>query len=268
MSEKSAGGGPQIRIELEGELGWLVLARPAARNAMTRTMGEEIQRAVSELRQSSDLRVIIVRGEGEAFSAGGDMSFIAERQADTAENNRAVMNEFYRLFLSILELPMPTIAALHGAAMGAGLCFALACDLRLAARGTRMGLNFVRLGLHPGMGATLLLPHIVGPARAAELLLTGRILDADAAERMGLVSLVCEPSDLLDRARALAQEIAAGAPLAVARTKATLRQGVREALSGALDREACAQALDYATADLAEGVRAFHERRPPRHQGR
>jgi enoyl-CoA hydratase/carnithine racemase len=253
-----------IKLEQSGPVTTLILARPESRNAMTERMGIEIAAAIDGL---GDTRALVVRGEGKVFSAGGDFSFIEARSKDSAENNRRAMRRFYGLYLSILRSPVPTIAVLHGAALGAGLCFAMACDLRLAAASTKMALNFVRIGLHPGMGATYFLPRLVGSAKAAELLLTGRTFDAPEAERMGLINAVCADAEIASRSDALAREIAESAPLAVARTTRSLRQS-SAGLEEALEREAMAQALDYQTDDLQEGIRAFHERRAPVYSGR
>jgi enoyl-CoA hydratase/carnithine racemase len=258
----------QVEVSVEAGVAELVLDRPATRNAMTEPMGQDIRAAVDSLRAREDLRVVIVRGAGGVFSAGGDLSFIEECAAAGAFANRCRMEDFYRLFLSVRALRVPTIAAVGGPAIGAGACFALACDLRVAAADARFGFTFVKLGLHPGMGATYFLPRVVGPAAAADLLLTGRTVDAQEAARLGLVSRVVPPDRLLDEARALAAEIAAGAPIATAQTALTLRGSLERTLDEALAREAHAQSIDYGTADVAEGVAAIRERRPPRFRGR
>jgi enoyl-CoA hydratase len=159
------------------------------------------------------------------------------------------------------------VAALNGAAIGAGLCVALACDLRLAAEDARLGLNFARLGIHPGMGATWILPRLVGPARAAELLYTGRILDGQEAARMGLVNEVVPAPQLEGRALALAQELAASAPLAVRGTKQALARSAAASLDDQLAFEAAQQAACYETKDLSEGIAAVREKREPRFRG-
>jgi enoyl-CoA hydratase len=182
------------------------------------------------------------------------------------EHNQRAMRAFYSKYLAIREVTVPTIAALHGHAIGAGLCFALGCDLRIARHATKMGVTFVRVGLHPGMGATFLLPRLVGAARAAELLLTGRVIDADEAARIGLVNEVVD--DEHARARAIAGEIADAAPVAVAQLKATLRDGAHRSIDDALDREAACQAVDYTTADMLEACNAFADKRKPAFVGR
>ena len=136
-----------------------------------------------------------------------------QERANTSEaENRVAMGRFYRSYLAIRQVRVPTIAVLHGAAMGAGLCFAMSCDLRLAAAGTKLGVDFVRVGLHPGMGATWLLPRLVGPSRATELLLTGRTVVAEEAAAMGLVHQVHSEAALEGAVRALADEIVSAAP--------------------------------------------------------
>jgi len=258
----------EIKIERDGRVASLILARPDARNAMTAQMGQEIAAAVSELNEDEELRVLLVRGEGKAFAAGGDFSFIEARSKDHPEHNRRIMKSYYQRFLSIRELRMPTIAVLHGAAVGAGLCLALACDIRLAAPGIKLGLNFVRLGLHPGMGATYLLPRLVGAAHAAQLLLTGLPIDAEEGMRIGLINRVYPPEQLLPAAREIAEQIADAAPLAVARAKTSIYRGIERSLESAIEAEAYAQALDFATDDVAEGIRAFYDKRAPVFRGR
>jgi enoyl-CoA hydratase len=257
----------EIRLVTGGEIAELVLVRPAARNAMTDAMGAEIRRAVGELNADTAVRVVLVRGEGEAFSAGGDLSMLAARAELPEAENRVAMRTFYSDFLSVRTLRVPTLAVIGGPAIGAGLCLALACDLRIAAAGVKLAASFVRLGLHPGMGATCLLPRLIGPAAATDLLLTGRAIDAEEALRLGLVNQV-HPRDALDvAARALAAQIAAAGPLAVAQTKATLVAAIDRELESALVREADAQAIDFGTADLREALQAAAERRPPRFRG-
>ena len=255
-----------IVLSVEDGIGDICLNRPEVRDAMSADMGDEIARAVAELNAHDGLRAVIVRGAGKSFSSGGDLAMLKARSQRPGEENRRGMRAFYLKFLSIRQLHVPSIAAMHGHAIGAGLCFALGCDMRVAATGTKMGVTFVKVGLHPGMGATFLLPRIVGQARAAELLLTGRVIGAEEAERIGLVSAVTD--DPVERARQIAGDIAAAAPVAVSQVKATLRDVGYRSLSEALDREAACQAIDYATADLVEACDAFGEKRKPAFTGK
>ncbi len=246
----------------------LTLDNPEQRNAMSDQMTTSWVAAVEELAADASLRVVVVTGEGSAFCSGGNTSWIASEPEATVDRLRSRMLPFYRAWLSIRRLEMPTIAAVNGAAIGAGLCLALACDLRYAAAGARLGAPFVRLGMHAGMGATWLLPDAVGEAAARDLLLTGRTVDADEALRLGLVSRVLPDESFLDEVLAAAADIAATAPIASRLTTVALREGPPADLDAALQWEALAQPVTLATADLHEGIAAARERRRPAFEGR
>jgi len=260
-----------IQLTRDGHVATLKLNRPETRNAMTAAMGDEVQRAVEAVRHDGDTRVLVVTGEGKAFSGGGDLGMLA-RDAGVSDAPGDGMGgpprEFYARYLSIQTLPIPTIAAINGHAIGAGLCFALACDLRIAAADARMGMTFTRLGLHPGMGATFFLPRLIGTARACELLFTGRVIDAPEAERLGLLSRVVARDALAATAQTLAGEIAAAAPIAVRMVKRAVYRSAQGSLDDALDLESLQQAATFQTADAREGITAVLEKREPRFAGR
>jgi len=245
----------------------LTLDNPDQRNAMSGPMTDAWRRTTAELGADRDLRAVVVTGAGSAFCSGGDVSWIAAEPEASVADLRARMLPFYRDWLSLLDLDVPTIAAVNGPAIGAGLCLALACDLRFAASDARLGAPFVRLGMHPGMGATWLLPDVVGAAHARDLLLTGRTVDADEALRIGLVSRVVEADRLLDEALEAAAAVAATAPVASRLTTRALRAGHPD-LEAALQWEALAQPITLATADLREGLEAARGRRTPDFTGR
>ena len=245
----------------------LTLDNPGRRNAMSEPMTRSWVTAVDELAGDQSVRVVVVTGEGSAFCSGGDTSWIADDPGATVDELRTRMLPFYRAWLSIRRLEVPTIAAVNGPAIGAGLCLALACDLRYAASGAQLGVPFVRLGMHAGMAGTWLLPDVVGPAHARDLLLTGRVIDADEALRIGLVSSVHEPGTLLDDVLGTAAEIAATAPIPSRLTTLALRQRHAD-LETCLQWEALAQPVTLATADLQEGIAAAREKRPPVFRGR
>jgi enoyl-CoA hydratase/carnithine racemase len=180
---------------------------------------------------------------------------------------RAKMYAFYRTWLSIRDLEVPVLAAVNGPAIGAGLCLALACDLRYAAPTARFGAPFASLGMHPGMAASYLLPEAVGLPRAREMLYTGRIVNADEAAEMGLINRVVPAEELAAEAVATAERMAAMAPVAMRLTKAALRHGSRS-YAEALEWEALAQPVTMATSDMQEGLRAQGERRKPEFKGR
>lgn len=246
----------------------LTLDNPDVRNAMSDEMTSSWLRAIEELEADRALRAVVVTGAGTAFCSGGNTSWIAGEPDATVDHLRSRMLPFYRAWLSIRRLEVPTIAAINGAAIGAGLCLALACDLRYAAAGARMGVPFVRLGMHAGMGGTHLLPEVVGDAHARDLLLTGRLVDADEAVRLGLVSRVIAAESFLPEVLDLAQQIAATAPIASRLTKLALMDGGHRDLESALQWEALAQPITLATDDLQEGVLAAREKRPPVFKGR
>jgi len=246
----------------------LTLDNPAQRNAMSATMTDAWQDAMRELAVDSEVRVVVVTGAGSAFCSGGDPRWIAGDPDAPVHRLRDRMLGFYRAWLSIRQLEVPTIAAINGPAVGAGLCLALACDLRYAAASARMSVPFVRLGMHAGMAATYTLPNVVGEAHARDLLLTGRMIDAAEALRIGLVSSVTADDSFLDSVLATAAEVAATAPVASRLTKVALRDGGHADFGTAIDWEGLAQPVTLATEDLQEGVRASRERRPPRFTGR
>ena len=241
----------------------LVLDNPDLRNAMSDEMTASWTRAIEHLAGDRSVRCVVVTGEGTAFCSGGNTSWIASEPDASVDRLRTRMMAFYRAWLTIRSLEVPTIAAVNGAAIGAGLCLALACDVRYSAVGARLGAPFVKLGMHPGMAATHLLPEAVGHAAARDLLLTGRLVQDDEALRLGLVSRVLEREGFLDAVLATAADVAATAPIASRLTKLALADGGHADFESALQWEAMAQPITLATADLQEGVRASQERRTP-----
>lgn len=246
----------------------ITLNRPDKQNAMSAEMGAAFSDAIRQVNASDVPRVVLIQGAGRAFSAGGDFSLIEGNSKKAPEQNRREMPEFYWSFLSVIRLKMPSIAVIQGAAVGAGLCMAMACDMRLAAREAKLGANFVKVGLHPGMGGSLLLPRLVGPAKAAELLLSGKLIDGGEAERIGLVNRAVPRDELPALADEFASSIASSAPIAVAQTKETLTRPLLDALDAQLAREAECQAVDFASSDLGEAVAAFRAGRAPVFSGR
>lgn len=246
----------------------LTLDNPDQRNAMSDAMTASWVEAVDELAADRSVRAVVVTGEGTAFCSGGDTSWIASEPDASVDHLRSRMIAFYRSWLSIRKLEVPTIAAVNGPAIGAGLCLALACDVRYAAAGARLGAPFVKLGMHPGMAGSYLLPEAVGTAHARDLLLTGRLVDADEALRLGLVSRVIDPASFRDEVLTTAEGIAATAPIASRLTKLALADGGHADLESCLQWEAMAQPITLATDDLQEGIRAARERRTPSFTGR
>ncbi|MGZ4664674.1 MAG: enoyl-CoA hydratase/isomerase family protein [Frankiaceae bacterium] len=250
----------------------VTLALSERRNAMTPELTAAWAQVMDSLDRDETARAVVVTGAGTAFCAGGDLSWLGHADTDdgaeaTPAQLRARMYGFYRTWLRVRDLEVPVLAAVNGPAIGAGLCLALACDLRYAAPTARLSMPFVALGLHPGMAATYLLPEAVGVARAREILYTGRVVGASEAVELGLVNQVFPADRLIEEALDVAATVAAAAPIAVRLTKAALRHGPRS-YAEALKWEALAQPVTMATQDLQEGLRAAGEKRSPRFQGR
>jgi len=257
---------PHVQLDIHDHVAVVTLDDARRRNAMTPALGDLLQDTVSLLKKDKAVRAVVLTGAGDAFSGGGDLAMLEQLRESSFMHARDFMLGFYRRYLSITELEVPTIAAVRGAAIGAGLCVALACDLCVVDESAKLAVNFTQLGLHPGMGSTYLLPRRAGAQRAAELLFTGRRFDGREAASMGL-ALEAVPADrVLARAKELAAQIAANAPLAVAGIKEAL--GVdRFALARALEHEAFRQAESYGSKDLGEGLAAAVARRTPVFKG-
>ena len=270
----------------------LTLSLPERRNAMTPELTAAWAQAMESLEQDDSVRAVVVTGAGTAFCAGGDLSWLGHadpadrgtagadtgvadtgvagadaRPVPTPAQLRAKMYDFYRTWLRVRDLEVPVLAAVNGPAIGAGLCLALACDLRYAAPTARFSVPFLALGLHPGMAATYLLPEAVGMARARDMLYTGRVVGASQAVELGLINRVLPAEGLVEEVLDVAASVAAAAPVAVRLTKAALRHGPRS-YAEALEWEALAQPVTMASHDLQEGLRAVSEKRPPQFRGR
>jgi enoyl-CoA hydratase/carnithine racemase len=245
----------------------LTLDLPERRNAMTAELTAAWSDAVGGLTADRAVRCVVITGAGTAFSAGGDLSWLGEGGLDVPAL-RDRMLPFYRTWLAVRDLEVPTIAALNGAAVGAGLAFALACDLRYAVPGAKLSVPFTALGIHPGMATSWLLPEVAGLPVARELLLTGRVVTGAEAVELGLVNRTFPDESFLGDVLEVAAAVAGKAPVATRLTKIALSRGRPTSLAEALEWEALAQPITMATEDLQEGLRAQKERRAPRFTGR
>jgi enoyl-CoA hydratase/carnithine racemase len=255
-----------IALEL-GRVAHLELVNPPL-NLVTRELLAELDAALATLEAApaGDVRVVVVTGSGDrAFSAGSDVGEF-ESQRGAAGRERHALEE--GVARRIAELPMPTIAAIEGNALGGGLELALCCDLRIAASRARLGLPEVRLAVTPGAGGTQRLPRVVGPARAKELILTGRVIGAEEAARIGLVHEVVADGEARHRADEIAAEIAARGPLAVREAKRLIDVALDAELDVGLAAELEASVRIFETEDMLEGARAFFAKRDPDYHGR
>jgi enoyl-CoA hydratase/carnithine racemase len=239
----------------------LTLNQPQNRNAMSHRMAGEFEEAIARVREDLDARFLILTGAGESFCSGGDFDSIIRDFAMPAVDFQPHILAFYRKFLRLRDLPIPTMAAVNGHAAGGGFSLALACDMRMASSQAQFIMTFVHLGIHPGMGATHALPRLVGTARAFEIFLTGEPVSAQEAFAMGLVNRVVAPEALMAEAVELARKIAASPRLPVRYLKRSIYMGAQSGLDEILDFESFAQALCSETEDLKRGIAAFEKRR-------
>ncbi len=253
-----------IRLE-PGPVALLELDNPPL-NLVTAELTRQLDAALDRVAADPEVRAVVVAGAGErAFCAGSDVKEFESLAGRVAEGKLLLEKLVYR---KLAELPMPTIAAIEGDALGGGLELALCCDLRVASERARLGTPEVRLGVIPGSGGTQRLPAIVGPARAKEMILVGELLSAEAAERIGLVNRVVPAGQARAAALDLAARIAERGPLAVREAKRLVDLSRDLDLDAGLAAELDASERVFASEDMLEGARAFFEKRPPRFTGR
>lgn len=253
-----------ISLEL-GRVAHLELVNPPL-NLVTRELTEQLRDALAQLGAADEVRAVVVTGSGErAFCAGSHIGEFEGLRGRVAEGKLLLEKLVYR---QLAELPMPTIAAIEGDALGGGLELALCCDLRVASARARLGMPEVRLAVLPGSGGTQRLPRVVGPARAKELILTGRIISADEAERIGLVNQVVPAGEARKAAETVAEEIAARGPLAVREAKRLIDAAMDLDLDAGLAAELDASQRVFASEDMLEGASAFFGKRDPEYRGR
>jgi len=253
-----------VRVERDDHVATIVLARPDAMNAQTRASRRELIAALRVLSRDGGVRAVVLTGEGRAFCAGQDL-----KEAGALDDVATTVRETYTPIVELLTgMDKPVIAAINGAAAGAGMSFALACDLRVIADDAFLMMAFSNIGLVPDSGGSWFLPRMVGPARAFEIAASGRRVGAAEALSLGLVQRVVARERVVAEAQEWAMELAARPPLALAWTKRMMRQALTTDIGTALECEAQLQASAVATDDHREGVAAFLEKRPPAFEGR
>lgn len=256
---------PPVLVNRDNDVLEITLNRPENRNSMTPEMLSAFGQAVRDAAADRDARCVIITGTGSSFCAGADFkSDLLERRQQAPPD---AQYEVYGAFLDILKIQVPVIAAMQGHAVGGGLGLALVCDARIANKEARYGANFVRLGLSPGMAISYMLPRLVGLPKALELMLTGRIVTGAEAADLGLANYAVDDTEVLDRARALAAEIASAAPLAVRWTKELTYRNLAWDPESAARIEGAFQAFTGQTRDFREGVAALLDKRPPQFSG-
>ena len=261
-----------MTLETFGHVALLTLNRPEALNALGREGdGDQAVAVCNEINANSEIRCVILTGSGKAFSAGGDVKAMRERSGAFAADGVAIREGYrrniHRIVRALNGLELPSIAAVNGAAIGLGCDVACMTDMRIASDKARFGATFLKLGLVPGDGGAWLLPRIIGWSRASELLYTGKVIDAETAQRWGLVGEVVPHEQLMDHAFALANEISKQPPHALRLTKSLMRQAQTASYETIMEMSAAVQAISHLTADHMEGVEAILEKRDPRFTG-
>ncbi len=258
---------------IEGGIATLTMNRPEARNALTREMMLALAEALPRLAGDPAVRLVVLTGAGSAFCSGGDVKNFARSAAGapaTVSFDHKVSDLRARMEVSrwLHEMPKPTLAVIPGAAAGAGLSLALACDLRIAADDAKLTTAFTKIGLSGDFGGSYFLNHLVGAARAREMYFTGQVVRGDEAQRIGLVNRVVPAAQLAQAARAWAAELAALPTIAIGYMKRNLNTGLRGSLSDVLDAEAIHMIRTFDTDDHKGAAVAFVEKRAPRFEGR
>lgn len=260
-----------LLVEKHAPLLWVTLNRPEHSNAFSDEMITALCSLLKDADWDDEVRVIVLSGAGKTFCAGGDVKAMEEKTGMFAGDPEGLRRRYTRgiqqIPLTMEALQTPVVAMVNGAAIGAGCDLACMCDIRIGCRHSRFGETFAKLALVPGDGGTFFLQRVVGYAKAMELSLTGRIVEAEEALRIGLLNEIVEPEALRGATEKLARAVAANSPVAVSMIKKAIRQARTAEISGHLDLLAAFQGITQRTEDHFEGVRALKERRPPRFKG-
>lgn len=257
-----------IILERKENIATLTLNRPKRLNAMNERMIEELESAMIEVNQDRDVRVLVLTGAGRAFCSGADVGDMAKAAAGDAMDVRGWTQKAHNIILNITDLEKPVIAKVNGVAVGIGCSLALSADMIIASDNAQFSLIFSQIGLIPDGGSSFHLPRLVGLSKAKELIFTARKIDANEAERIGLINKVIKAEKLDSEVDKLAKQLAEGPTVAFGLAKKIMNKGLNMNLSSVLEYEASGQALAGTTEDAQEGVMAFLEKRKPKFKGR
>jgi 2-(1,2-epoxy-1,2-dihydrophenyl)acetyl-CoA isomerase len=264
-----AQAGPVILEGKHDGIATLVMNRPDRLNALNNELAMAVNDALGRIARDESVNVVVITGAGRAFCAGGDLGALGKgHQMGATHELEPLLRAGMQMVLKMRTMPQPVIAAVNGAAAGAGMNIALAADIRIAAEEATFGQNFSRVGLFPDYGGMYFLPQLVGPSKAAELFYTGDMIDAKTALALGIVNQVVPAAQLETAVQALAQKIAQGPAMPIRAVKKILFASEEKALAHALDHEVREQIRCYLSEDCREGIRAFFDKRQPKFQGK
>ena len=269
MADYSKYDDVNMPVTVEDHIMTIKFNRPDRRNAIGPGMHEALEEVLTTVNDDEDVRVIVITGEGDkAFCAGADVRGLQATKASGTRPPGNTLRGAKWLIHHFLNVEVPMVAAINGDAVGLGATLALMCDITVMADTARIGDTHVKVGIVAGDGGPLIWPFLIGMNRAKEALMTGRLLHADECDRIGLVNKVTPQQDCLPEAMRLARELAAGAPLAVKWTKASLNQQIWQQVINTHHFSVAVEDISFATEDHAEGTQAFTEKRPPKFMGR
>ena len=257
-----------VRYDTADRIATLTLSHPGRKGAFTLEMIDQWADHLVAAAADPDVRVVVVTGEDDAFCSGIDLSVLQGIEDTPLARKRMLTHGVHKVARAVLDLDKPLVCALNGVAVGAGLDMALMCDMRFMARSAKVSEGYIKVGLVPGDGGAWLLPRLVGPAKALELLLTGDMVGAEEALRIGMVNRVYDDAELAERTREFALQLAGMSPVAVSFIKRTVQQSASIDLRTSLDLISSHMAVVQSTDDYREAQRAFAEKRPADFQGR